>query len=260
MTNPLNAKRYAKGAALIVGGSGGVGRAICRELAASGSDIALTYNTNEASAAEAVKEIESLGRRAIAGKVDMRDAASVRSFADRVRTTLGGIHTSVYAAGPPLPLRFISKIEPEVFQEKVGADIFGCFNLVAATIADLRESQGVLLAVGTPAVWQTVKSDVLSAAPKAAIDALVRGVAAEEGRYGVRANCIGVGVISDGMFNQLVAEGHFDSKFIAKTKEIVALGRLGTAQEVANVFAFLASDKASYVSGQYIMADGGFAI
>lgn len=256
----LAAQRYANGAALVVGGSGGVGRAICRELASAGADVALTYNRNRQSAEEAASEIRAAGRRALVGCVDMRDAEAVSGFAARVRAELGGIHTSVYAAGPQLPLRFISKLDAVTFQQTVGSDIFGCYNLVAATLPDLRNCKGALLAVGTPAVRRTVKSDVLSAAPKAAIDALIRGVAAEEGRYGVRANCIGVGVISDGMFHQLVAEGHFDQNFLDRTIELVALRRIGTAEEVAAVFAFLASDKASFVTGQFVMADGGFAI
>lgn len=260
MNNALSARRYASGAALVVGGSGGVGRAICRELAAAGADIALTYNRNRHSAEEAAQEIEALGRKALIGQVDMREPAAVTEFAERVRADLGGIHTSVYAAGPSLPLRFVSRLDPGTFRETVGADVFGCFNLISATLPSLRESQGVFLSVGTPAVWRAVKSDVLSAAPKAAIEALVRTLAAEEGRFGVRANCVGVGVISDGMFHQLVADGHFDKGFIDKTLEVVALRRLGTATEVANVFAFLASDKASFMTGQFLMADGGFAI
>lgn len=258
--NMLGARRYASGAALVVGGSGGVGRAICKELALAGADVALTYHHNRQSAEDVASEICATGRNALIGQVDMRDAAAVSDFAERVRVKLGGIHTSVYAAGPQLPLRFISKLDPATFQEKAAADIFGCYNLVAATLPDLRKSSGVLLAVSTPAVRRTVKSDVLSAAPKAAIDALVRGVAAEEGRYSVRANCVGIGVISDGMFHKLVAEGHFDQHFLDKTLEVVALRRFGTAEEIAAVFAFLASDKASFVTGQLLMADGGFAI
>lgn len=258
--NAFSARRYAKGAALVVGGSGGVGRAICRELACAGADVALTYNRNRQSAEDAASEIRAAGRRALVGSVDMRDATAMSDFAARVRAELGGIHTSVYAAGPQLPLRFVSGLDAATFAQTVGSDIFGCYNLIAATLPDLRESSGVFLAVGTPAVRRVVKSDVLSAAPKAAIDALVRNVAAEEGRYGVRANCVGVGVISDGMFHQLVAEGHFDQHFLDKTKEVVALRRLGTAEEVAAVFGFLASDKASFVTGQFVMADGGFAI
>ena len=71
---------------------------------------------------------------------------------------------------------------------------------------------------------------------------------------------VGVGAISDGMFHKLVEKGDFDEKFIDSTKRAVALGRLGTAVEIANAVDFLASDAASYITGQTLMVDGGFAL
>ena len=102
--------------------------------------------------------------------------------------------------------------------------------------------------------------DLLSAAPKAAVEAVVKGVAAEDGRFGVRANCVGVGLISDGMYHHLLATGDFDDRFIESTKANVALRKLGTAEDVAAAVAFLASDQASYITGQTLMVDGGYAL
>lgn len=100
----------------------------------------------------------------------------------------------------------------------------------------------------------------MSSAPKAALESLIKGIAVEEGRNGIRANMVGVGAIGDGMFHKLVARGDFDQRFIESTKSAVALGRLGTAMEIARAVNFLASDAASYVTGQTLMVDGGFAI
>jgi NAD(P)-dependent dehydrogenase (short-subunit alcohol dehydrogenase family) len=119
---------------------------------------------------------------------------------------------------------------------------------------------GVVAALVTPAIRRYAVKDVLSAAPKAAIEALVRGIAAEEGRFGVRANCVGVGVIEDGMYHKLIETGDFDERFLQATRDVVALRRLGAAQDIANAVEFLVSDRAAYITGQTLMVDGGYAV
>jgi NAD(P)-dependent dehydrogenase (short-subunit alcohol dehydrogenase family) len=116
------------------------------------------------------------------------------------------------------------------------------------------------VAITTPATVRYAVKDVLSAAPKAAIEALVKGVAAEEGRFGVRANCVGCGVIMDGMYHQLIERGDFTDRFLESTKQLLALHRLGSAEDIAQAVAFLASDRAGYITGQTLMVDGGFAL
>jgi NAD(P)-dependent dehydrogenase (short-subunit alcohol dehydrogenase family) len=100
---------------------------------------------------------------------------------------------------------------------------------------------------------------VLSVAPKAAIEALVRGIASEEGRFGIRANSVALGVIEAGIFLRL--EGvDFDPEWVEAARNNTALKRFGTAEEVANAVVFLASARASYVTGQMLVLDGGYSI
>ena len=87
----------------------------------------------------------------------------------------------------------------------------------------------------------------------------MRAVAAEEGRFGVRANQVGVGAVEAGMFNTLKSQGELSDDWVAATERMVALGRLGTADDIANAVEFLASDRASYITGQTLMVDGGLA-
>lgn len=260
MRHALHAARYARGAALVAGGSGGIGQAISMALAAAGSDIALIYQNNEARAKQLAGEIEALNRKAMILQVDLRNAASVDAAAERVRSVLGAIHTSIYAAGPPIPFKYLSDVSVDEFHDAIQSDVIGCFNLIHSTLKDLRATKGALVALVTPAIHRYVKADVLSAAPKASIEALVRAIAAEEGRFGIRGNCVGPGVVTAGMYHRLIAEGYFDEKFLTTTREVVALRRLGTAEEVAGAVSFLASDLAGYITGQVLMVDGGYAI
>lgn len=254
------AQRFATGAAIVAGGSGGIGQAICRTLAEGGSDVALTYNRNRAGAEAAAAAVREAGRKAEIIQLDLTDDAAVADAVARTAQDFGGVHTAIYAAGPYINMRHISRLEPKLFRETVATDVFGCYHLIHAALPELRKSRGVVVALATPAIRRYAVKDVLSAAPKAAVEAVVKGVAAEEGRFGVRANCVGVGVISDGMYHQLLATGDFDDRFIESTKAVVALRRLGTADDVAGAVAFLASDRANYVTGQTLMVDGGYAL
>jgi NAD(P)-dependent dehydrogenase (short-subunit alcohol dehydrogenase family) len=102
--------------------------------------------------------------------------------------------------------------------------------------------------------------DVLSVAPKGAIEALLRGIAKEEGRFGIRANSVALGVIDAGMFPRLVERGELSNEWVDAAKRNAALRRFGTAVEVAEAVAFLASRRASYITGQTLLLDGGYTL
>jgi 3-oxoacyl-[acyl-carrier protein] reductase len=246
--------------AIIAGGSGGIGAAIGRTLARSGADVTLTYYKSREKAEGVAREIADLGGRAEIAQVDLCDAAAIRTIVDQAAEHAGGLTVAVYAAGPYINMRHISRLDPQLFEETLRTDIFGCYNFLHAALPHLRKSRGVVAALVTPAIRRYAVKDVLSAAPKAAIEALVRGIAAEEGRFGVRANCVGVGVIEDGMYHKLVETGDFDERFLQATRDVVALRRLGAAQDIANAVEFLVSDRAAYITGQTLMVDGGYAV
>ena len=249
-----------QGGAIVTGGSGGIGAAVARQLAANGVPVALTYNNNADAAAQTVADVSAAGASATAHQVDLRDEQAVLAFAATAADALGGIHTVISAHGPFIHMQHISRMAPSLFRETMEADTFAVFNLVHATLPFLRDTRGSLVAIATPAIQRYANKDLLSVAPKAAVEAIVRGVASEEGRFGVRANAVGVGVIEDGMFDALVKDGAFDETFIEASRRNVALKRLGTAEEVAEVVVFLASHRARWVTGQQVNVDGGYAI
>ncbi|MDI1288133.1 MAG: SDR family oxidoreductase [Reyranella sp.] len=248
------------GCAVVIGGSGGIGRAIAVQLAERGCDVAFSYFKGRARADETASLVRSAGQEVHVGKVDLREEAEGRRFVDEAAEHFGGVHTAVYAAGPYIPMRFISQQAASAFREVMEHDTFGCFNLIQAVLPHLRTAKGSFTALVTPAIRRYATRDILSAAPKAAIEALVKGVAAEEGRFGVRANAVGVGVITDGLYHALVESGDFDQRFLDASRQVMALKRLGTADEVAEGVVFLASSRARWITGQTLMVDGGYAI
>jgi 3-oxoacyl-[acyl-carrier protein] reductase len=104
------------------------------------------------------------------------------------------------------------------------------------------------------------RRDGLSSVPKATVEAIVRALAGEEGRFGVRVNCVGPGMLTDGMASRLIASQDLDEDALRITQNNIPLGRFGTAVDVAHAVVFLASDGASYITGQKLDIDGGYAV
>jgi len=245
---------------VVIGGSGGIGRAIAIQLAERGCDVALNYFSNVAGAEETAARVRRAGGEVHVAQVDLRDEPGVRQFVDEAAEHFGGVHTAIYAAGPYIPMRFVSKQPASTFRDVMEQDAFGCYHLIQAVLPHLRTAQGSFVAIVTPAIRRYAAKDILSAAPKAAIEQLVKAVAAEEGRFGVRANAVGVGVITDGLYHALVERGDFDERFLEASRQAKALKRLGTAEEVAEGVVFLASARARWITGQTLMVDGGYAL
>jgi len=234
------------GAALVVGGSGGLGRAIAEMLTARGSSVAVTYRTRRPEGAPA------------AYLLDLAEAGAAARVVEQVVADLGGLHTLVYAAGPHVPMTHLSRVEPEEMAGQLAADSAGFFAVAHAALPALRESRGSIVAVTTAATTRFPVRDGLSSAPKAAVEAMVRGLAVEEGRFGVRVNAVGPGMLTDGMVERLISTGELSDADLAAAHGNIPLRRFGDAADVAEAVCFLASHRADFISGQKLDVDGGY--
>jgi 3-oxoacyl-[acyl-carrier protein] reductase len=243
------------GGALVVGGTGGIGAEVTRLLAARGSAVALTYRAGEAAARTLAEQVGGAAYR-----LDLTDADGCAAVLAQAAEALGGLHTVVHAAGPHVPMLHLRRVTPDRFRDQVEQDVLGFFHVLHAALPHLRRSRGGLVAVTTAATRRFPVRDGLSAAPKGAIEALVRGVAAEEGRYGVRANCVGPGMLTDGMAERLIASGDLDERALEVARANIPLRAFGTARDVAEAVCFLASDRARFITGQHLAVDGGYTV
>lgn len=252
---------FPAGAALVLGASGGIGGKVAEILAADGCDVALVYNRKADAARVVADKAEALGRRASLHKADVTDPASIAALIADATATHGSIHTLVWAAGPLVDQLHLADTPLEKWRHAFEVEVHGLFATVQALLPHMRErGGGSIVHLGSAGHLRWPDKDGLSVAPKASNESFLKGIAREEGRHGIRANSVLVGVIDAGMFRELSAQGAFPQSWIDETQKMLAIKRWGEAEEIGYAVSYLASARAAYVTGQQINVSGGFGL
>jgi NAD(P)-dependent dehydrogenase (short-subunit alcohol dehydrogenase family) len=250
---------FPSGAAFVIGGSGGIGKEICLHFAANNVPVIFSYHNNKDSADKLIEEISSLGSSGEAIQLSLENRQDVITCFEKFKAENKKIHTIVNAAGSNIKMEWIGNLDFKDWDEIMHADSTGFFNLVKSSLPWMRECQGSYIAITSIGLSRWPTRDVLSVAPKSTIDALITGIAREEGKHGIRANSVQLGIIEAGIFLRIKGKDYSDEYIDAAIKN-TALKRLGRAEDVANAVIFLASENASYITGQALYLDGGFRI
>jgi len=240
--------------ALVSGGSRGIGRACVLRLAADGYDIGFCYHSNADAARVVEKEVLELGARVASRQVDVSDGAAVRDWVAGAAEELGPIDVAVTSAGITRDNPLVLMTDDE-WHGVLDTNLDGVYHVCRAVVFDMmkRKSGSLVNISSVSGVYGNATQSNYSAS-KAGIIGFTKALAKEVGRYGLRANVVAPGLIETDMTAQLADPAR------KKMLQSVPLKRLGTAEEVADLTSFLASDRAAYVTGAVFQIDGGLTV
>ncbi|MCX5203701.1 3-oxoacyl-[acyl-carrier-protein] reductase [Streptomyces sp. NBC_00237] len=240
--------------ALVTGGSRGIGRATVRALARDGFDVAFCYRSDDTSARTLEKETGDSGTRVTGTRVDVTEAASVRAWIAATEDRFGHIDAAVTAAGitrdNPLVL-----MEDEQWRQVVATNLDGVYHVCRAVVFGMmKRRSGAIVNLSSVAGVYGHATQTNYSASKAGIIGFSRALAKETGRSGIRVNAVAPGFIETDMVTAM------NDKARKEALSSIPLRRMGTAEEVADLVAYLVSDKAAYITGSVLQIDGGITI
>ena len=238
--------------ALVTGGSGQLGRVICRTLGACGADVAINYHRNSHKAQELAAELDQQGVRALAVQADITDQASIQAMQAAVAAGLGAPDILVNNAVIQYPWKPVLDQDPADYESQFRSCVLQ--NVLMAqtfTPAMIAREWGRIIAINTECAMQTFPNQSAYVSGKRGMDGVLRVLAKEIGPHQITVNQVAPGwMISEDVPDE-------DSEGQRQYRRNVPLRRRGYDQDIANLVVFLASDLANFISGQYISVSGG---
>ena len=243
-----------KQVALITGSSRGIGRAIAAELAREGYAVCINYIENRWAAEALAEEIHSRGGQAIAVQADVADRRAVDHMVAVTERELGPVSLLVNNAGISRQGLF-QEMDDATWERMFAVNVTGARNAIQAVLPHmLCKKAGCIINISSMWGLRGASCEVAYACTKAALVGLTRSLALELAPSGIRVNAVAPGCIETDMVRVLGQETR------AMLVEETPLGRLGTPEDIAGAVAFLTSDRASFLTGQVLTADGGFTV
>ncbi|WP_162427650.1 SDR family NAD(P)-dependent oxidoreductase [Pontibacter pudoricolor] len=243
--------------AIVTGGGSGIGEAICKKFAREGASVIVAGFPEDPVEAVA-KEIEKEGGTALPFTADISTEGNAKRCVETAVSQFGKLDILVNNAGVFPEVNMLQDYSEEAFEYMLKNNVKTAFVMSKAALPELHKTKGNIVSAGSEAGVLGIAQNTPYGGTKGFIHAFMRGLAVEQAQFGVRCNIVGPGPIDTAWTHE--STGPMDSKMVKMMKEATPMGRRGTPEEVANVYLFLASDEASYVTGATYMVDGGITI
>ena len=240
---------------LITGASRGIGAATARLFAQEGWDVAVNFNFSQCEAERLVHELRELGGKAVPIQADVSVPEEAARMVREAEAALGALDALVCNAGIALPQQLLTDTTDEQWHTLLSTDLDGVFYTLRAAVPGMvRQKRGAIVTVSS--MWGVTggSCEVPYPAAKAGVIGLTKSLAKELGPSQLRVNCVAPGAVDTDM------NGHLSAEDLAVLGEETPLGRMGTPEEIAQAVYFLATERASFITGQVLRVDGGMVI
>lgn len=248
--------------AIVTGASRGIGRGIVRALAGDGYDIAFSYSTREDEAEAAARELKNMGADVWYAQSDMSEPGNGEAFFDAAAERLGGLDLLVNNAGVTV-FQSILDLTEEDTRKLINLDLLNYLMLSSKAARYMKEHgvKGNIINITSSRAQRAYPEDCVYGGVKAAINRASQSMALDLAPYGIRVNCVAPGAVCIRTPEEIKKEGRTDLEgFWEELGARIPMGRNGTPEDIGNAVVFLASENASYITGEVLRVDGGLIL